>query len=166
MTMPANQQIWFRGAVVLLIVGCFQCVFSCKTEKKTPSKKTSGVTVRFQDQTYDELLLFPRRLIAVVQCVDVDFVERGTRSERVIIDTKVIAAGEESAKESLQLTRYTQNDSLLTVGQTYLVAAYDDGAWQPAWTLVEWIPVSPEAAQSALEAVTEALQRRAAESEH
>ncbi len=166
MTDALGRQVWLHGVMCLLMVWLTQSTMSCKTENKAQfNNEGQKGTVNFKSETYDELLLFSRRLIAVVQCNDVDFVERGTRSERVVVKATTIAVGEGQEKESYQLTRYSQGDPLLTVGQTYLVAAYDDGAWGPAWSLVEWLVIPHEEAQSAAKAAGELLRRRAAETE-
>lgn len=105
------------------------------------------------DQTIDTLEIFPRHLVAVVVCTGHAFTNQGSRSERVLIS----AQGVSGIHGKLTLSRYSQGDPLMIAGGTYLVAAYDDGEWAPAWSLVEWQPVDADDADEILIRVQRSL---------
>ena len=111
-----------------------------------PNQPPQQATPMLSQQTIQTLQLFPKHLVAVVVCTGYEFKDQGTRSERVVISARGIAGVE----GPIQLTRYTQGDPLMKASQTYLIAAYDDGEWAPAFSLVEWHPVSTGDANEAL----------------
>lgn len=119
-------------------------------------------TVKLKDQTYDELLEYSTSDRAILAGVaeKTSFVRQGSRSERVIIETTVIAGPPTLVGQHLQLTRFAQRDPGVKLGTTYLFAAYR-GEWAPAWGLVEAIPVDARDAQTEVTAATEELLRRA-----
>ena len=92
-------------------------------------------------QTFEDLLLFDKRLIASVRCDSFDFVHQKTRSERVRLKVTTLASSVGPKEPTYQLTCFTQDNPIMEVGKSYLIAAYDNGAWTPAWTLVEAVPI-------------------------
>jgi len=127
------------------------------------AKKEKTRPVKLKDQTYEELLLFSptERVVLAVRCEKTQFVHRRTRSERVILQTVVVAGPPERLEKPFSLSRFSQGDPLMKVGQTYLVAAYR-GEWLPAWSLVEWVPVDPDEAAQAVKLAAAEVEKRAA----
>ena len=130
-------------------------------ERDTDVAKGGGVA-ELKAETLDELLLFEQRGVAVVRCEGAELTKEGSRSERVILKTRVLAVGDGDLPGELQLTRYTQSDSLMKTGQTYLVGIYSDGEWAPAWSLAEWVQVPEDRASEVAESAGRALRARAA----
>jgi hypothetical protein len=114
--------------------------------------------VKLKDQTYAELLLYPAadRVILAGRVGKTAFVQRGSRSERVIIDVSVLAGTPELTGKAVALTRFSQGDPIVKVEKTYLFAAYR-GEWSPAWALVEAVPIEESNAQAEVKAATEEL---------
>jgi hypothetical protein len=117
--------------------------------------------MRLKDVTYEELLEYPAegRVILAGRVEKARFVLPGSRSERVIIDVKVIVGTAGLSGESLQLTRYAHGDSGVKIYSTYLFAAHI-GEWAPSWSLVEAVPLEGVDAAAVVKAVNEELLRR------
>jgi len=121
-----------------------------------------GTMAELKPETLDELLLFEKRAVAVVRCERSELTKQGSRSERVILKTTVLAVGDGELPGELELTRYSQGDPLMEAGRAYLVGIYTDGEWAPAWSLAAWIPVQADQAAQVAESAGQALRARAA----
>jgi hypothetical protein len=120
-----------------------------------------GKVVKLKDQTYEELSLYDAadRAILAVRCEKIEFASRQTRRERVILETRIVAGFPGKHEHQFLLSRFSQGDPLMKVGQTYLVAAYR-GEWLPAWNLIEYAALDPAVAERAVKAAIEELKRR------
>lgn len=116
----------------------------------------------FKETTYEELTaLAPAdRMIAAVRCEATSLHDRGSRSERVLLTTRLLAGADKIAFDApLRFTRYTQGDALMKVGDVYLIAAYR-GEWLPAWNLVEHVALDAANAAAAIGAAQAELAAR------
>jgi hypothetical protein len=123
---------------------------------------SGGGKSMFQGTTYDEVIALPEgdRMIAAVQCEEASIVNRGSRSERVVITTRLLHGAESVKYEApLRLTRYTQGNTLMKPGEVYLVVAYR-GEWLPAWNLVEFKAVARADAPAGLRTALNELAAR------
>ena len=136
--------------VFLLAVGMIFLSTCLADQENTPPSKQRPMLTK---QTIETLKLFPSHRIYVVRSKKYHFTDCGTRSERVIIEATVIAGGD----GTILLTRYSQGDPLLEPGNAYLIAAYNDGEWIPAWTLLEWHGVDNLKAEQMLEKARQQL---------
>ncbi|MDD2735385.1 MAG: hypothetical protein PHF56_15715 [Desulfuromonadaceae bacterium] len=119
--------------------------------------------MKFLEQTYEEILAYMQtdRIIAVITCEGIEFVNSGTRSERVVLSTRIVAPASAAVlNKPFVLTRFSQNNPIMKVGQTYLIAAYK-GEWAPAWCLVEALSVDSASASEALHSAITEFDRRA-----
>lgn len=98
-------------------------------------------------ETFRLLLQFQRRLVAAVRCDAIEFVEQGTRSERVVLQTSVLSIGSGPSENHLIFTRWTQGDPLMKKGKCYLVGAYGSDEWWPTWVLEEATEITKSAAE-------------------
>ncbi len=108
----------------------------------------------FKDETYTELRGYEPsdRLLAVVRCESVESRSPGSRSERQVIRTTVLAALPAwPAGQPLMLQRYAQGAPLMAVGKAYLVAAYVESRAEP-WALVEAQPTDAARAGATVQA--------------
>lgn len=108
----------------------------------------------FKDTTYEELQPYAAadRLIAVIRCEAIETVAPGSRSERQQIRASLLAGPDGMPPGSkLVLSRYAQGAPVMTVGGSYLVAAYRESTNGP-WALLEQREVKAEAAATEYQA--------------
>lgn len=166
-----NHQLFTRATTARLFSWALICASLSCGGPAVPSKAVEPAAaakahdemkpVTLNSETIKSLLLYDRRLVAAVRCDEARFEHKGTRSERVQLSTTVVAAEGLQAGTSISLSRFTQGDPLLRPGQVYLVAGYDDGSLSPAFTLVEWLPIAPGDARTAVTTALQLIQQHA-----
>lgn len=127
--------------IILLLILSLNLHTACQADSEITNPKQNTM---FDTEIIEELLLFPNRMILGIRAENVYVISKGSRSERVVIETSVLYAADAFEQTSLTITRYAQNDMLMIPGQTYLIAVYDQGQWSPAWQLLDYIELPQE----------------------
>ena len=111
-------------------------------------------------RTCRQLAFCENWMVGIVRCENAETRFAGTRSQRILAEATVVKVGMGAAPQQIQLSCFTQDENMLTVGNLYLVAACDDGEWPPAWSLSESTEVESDRAETALRETVAKLRRR------
>lgn len=153
--------VWMAGMAVALL-GCREGTGLAPSQPVGAASVTKerNIPMTLKPQTFETLLAFTNRALAIVRCEGTELRDRGSRSEQVWIDATVVQSGLGDLPVKWRLRCFTQGDPKMTRSFTYLVAAFEDSPED--WYMEECLEVAPDRATETLNAVLEAFRQKVA----